>query len=119
MGVRHHWGMEDCLWNPVSCMAWHRTLELAEALQAEAIVFQTPRSFLPTSDNLCHLHRFFEAIDRQVDGWRNPDLAMHMIVGMLSRFSWVISHNSQSVRCLISAMNPAPFESDLSRHPAR
>ncbi len=51
-------------WNPVTYMAWHRTLELAEALQAEAIVFQTPRSFLPTRDNLCRLHRFFEAIDR-------------------------------------------------------
>ena len=39
-------------------------LKLAEALQAEAIVFQSPRSFLPTRENLRQIHRFFEAIDR-------------------------------------------------------
>lgn len=52
-------------WNPVTRMAWHRTLELAEALGAGAIVFQTPRSFLPTRNNLRRIHRFFETIDRQ------------------------------------------------------
>jgi uncharacterized protein YecE (DUF72 family) len=52
-------------WNPVTRMAWHRTLELAQALRAEAIVFQVPRSFLPTRDNLRRMHRFFEAIDRR------------------------------------------------------
>jgi uncharacterized protein YecE (DUF72 family) len=52
-------------WNAVTRMAWQRTVEIAHALQAEAIVFQTPRSFLPGRDNLRRLHRFFEAIDRQ------------------------------------------------------
>lgn len=52
-------------WNPVTRMAWDRTLELAEALDAEAIVLQTPRSFLPTRSNLRRIYRFFEAIERQ------------------------------------------------------
>lgn len=51
-------------WNSLTRMAWQRTLELADALRAEAIVFQTPRSFLPSRENLRRLHRFFEAIDR-------------------------------------------------------
>lgn len=52
-------------WNPVTRKAWHRTLEIAQALQAESIVFQTPRSFLPTPGNLHRMQRFFESIDRQ------------------------------------------------------
>lgn len=51
-------------WNPVTRMAWHRTQEIAAALKAEAIVFQTPRSFLPTRDNLNRLYGFFETIER-------------------------------------------------------
>jgi uncharacterized protein YecE (DUF72 family) len=45
-------------------MAWDRTQALAEALSAEAILFQTPRSFTPTPENLQRLYRFFERIDR-------------------------------------------------------
>lgn len=52
-------------WNPVTRMAWQRTLELAQALRAEAIVFQSPRSFLPTRNNLGRIYSFFKAIDRQ------------------------------------------------------
>ncbi|HHH36444.1 MAG TPA: DUF72 domain-containing protein [Gammaproteobacteria bacterium] len=52
-------------WNRVTRMAWRRTLELALALQAEAVVFQTPPSFLPTEAHLERLRRFFTAIDRQ------------------------------------------------------
>lgn len=52
-------------WNPVTRMAWCRTLEFAESLQAEAVVFQTPPSFLPTRENLRRIDRFFEVIDRQ------------------------------------------------------
>jgi uncharacterized protein YecE (DUF72 family) len=52
-------------WNPVTRMAWRHTLELAETLRAEAIVFQTPRSFLPVRDNLRRIYRFFETVDRQ------------------------------------------------------
>lgn len=51
--------------NSVTRMAWNRTLALAEVLQAEAVVFQTPRSFLPIRDNLRRIYRFFETVDRQ------------------------------------------------------
>ncbi len=51
-------------WNPVTRMAWERTLEMARALRAEAVLFQTPRSFLPTPDNLKRMRRFFTAIER-------------------------------------------------------
>lgn len=51
-------------WNDVTRMAWVRTHEMAEALQAEAIVFQMPRSFEPSRRNLRRLYRFFERIDR-------------------------------------------------------
>lgn len=52
-------------WNATTRMAWDRTLEIAEALQAAAVVFQTPRSFLPTPRNIRHLCHFFERIERQ------------------------------------------------------
>ncbi|MEJ2689702.1 MAG: DUF72 domain-containing protein [Deltaproteobacteria bacterium] len=52
-------------WNPVTRMAWQRTLELADALRTKAIVFQTPRSFLPTRGNLRRIYRFFETVDRR------------------------------------------------------
>ncbi len=51
-------------WNPVTRMAWHKTLEVARVLQAEGVVFQTPPSFLPSATNLTRLRRFFEAIER-------------------------------------------------------
>lgn len=52
-------------WNDVTRMAWARTQEIAEALAAEAVVFQTPRSFQPSPENLRRLYRFFEQIDRK------------------------------------------------------
>ena len=51
-------------WNPVTRMAWERTRAIAEALQAGAVLFQTPSSFLPTARNLERIHRFFEDLDR-------------------------------------------------------
>ncbi|NIR31785.1 MAG: DUF72 domain-containing protein [Gammaproteobacteria bacterium] len=51
-------------WNATTRMAWDRTREIAEALRAEAIVFQTPRRFVPTGQNIRRLSRFFEAIER-------------------------------------------------------
>jgi uncharacterized protein YecE (DUF72 family) len=51
-------------WNAVTRMAYERTQEIAEALKAEAILFQMPRSFTPSRENLRRAHRFFEAIDR-------------------------------------------------------
>ncbi|MEW6441014.1 MAG: DUF72 domain-containing protein [bacterium] len=52
-------------WNEVTRMAWQRTQEIAEILGAEAIVFQTPRSFTPTRESLGRMRRFFEGIDRK------------------------------------------------------
>jgi len=51
-------------WNAVTRMAWSRTLGLAEALGARAILFQTPKSFTPEAAHVERLYRFFESIDR-------------------------------------------------------
>jgi uncharacterized protein YecE (DUF72 family) len=52
-------------WNTVTRMAWDRTQEISDALDAEAIVFQTPRSFQPTTENLRRIRTFFEHINRR------------------------------------------------------
>ncbi len=44
--------------------AWERTRELAEALDAFAIVFQCPPSFGPEEANVENLRRFFRAVQR-------------------------------------------------------
>ena len=45
-------------------LAWRRTQEIADILRAEVIVFQCPRSFLPTRENIRNLTAFFQHIDR-------------------------------------------------------
>jgi uncharacterized protein YecE (DUF72 family) len=45
-------------------LAWQRTKEVAEILRAEVIVFQCPRSFLPSAENIRNLSAFFQQIDR-------------------------------------------------------
>jgi uncharacterized protein YecE (DUF72 family) len=55
-------------WNDVTRMAWDRTQEIAEALSAPVIVFQTPKSFKPLPENLERLARFFQRLER--DGRR-------------------------------------------------
>lgn len=45
-------------------MAWERTRDIARALDAGVIVFQCPKSFLPTRENIRNLSTFFKAIDR-------------------------------------------------------
>lgn len=45
-------------------LAWERTSEIAEILDAQVIVFQCPKSFLPTSENRRNLEAFFKQIDR-------------------------------------------------------
>jgi len=49
----------DLSWNAVTRMAWQRTAALADALKSQAVVFQTPGSFLPTGQNIRRLRRFF------------------------------------------------------------
>lgn len=55
-------------WNGLTRMAWERTRGVAAALEAEAVVFQTPRRFQPTRESLRRLTCFFERIER--DGRR-------------------------------------------------
>jgi uncharacterized protein YecE (DUF72 family) len=45
--------------------AWQRTLEIAQALDARVILFQCPKSFLPTSENLVNFSAFFRRAERQ------------------------------------------------------
>jgi uncharacterized protein YecE (DUF72 family) len=45
-------------------LAWQRTKEIAEILRTEVILFQCPRSFLPTGENIGNLTAFFREIDR-------------------------------------------------------
>jgi uncharacterized protein YecE (DUF72 family) len=45
-------------------LAWERTREVARTLQADVIVFQCPKSFLPTRENLSNLTAFFRRIER-------------------------------------------------------
>lgn len=52
-------------WNAVTRMAWEKTQQIADALQAKAIVVQTPQSFAPTEKNLDRLMGFFSQIDRR------------------------------------------------------
>jgi len=52
-------------------LAWERTREIARTVDARVIVFQCPKSFLPTRENVRNLSRFFHAVDRdaRILGW--------------------------------------------------
>src|SRR5581483_6821165 len=45
--------------------AWLRTLEVAQAVDASVVLFQCPKSFLPTSENLINVSAFFRRANRQ------------------------------------------------------
>ncbi len=45
--------------------AWLRTLEIAQAVESRVILFQCPKSFLPSSENLSNFSAFFRRIDRE------------------------------------------------------
>ncbi|MBC8166462.1 MAG: DUF72 domain-containing protein, partial [Bryobacteraceae bacterium] len=45
-------------------LAWERTREIASLLDAKVIVFQCPKSFLPTRESIRDVSRFFQEIDR-------------------------------------------------------
>lgn len=45
-------------------LAWERTREIANIVDAQVIVFQCPKSFLPTRENTRNLTAFFREIDR-------------------------------------------------------
>jgi len=44
--------------------AWKETLEVAKALEAEIVVFQTPSTFGPGPKNISNMRAFFESVDR-------------------------------------------------------
>ena len=52
-------------WNATTAMAWERTQAVADALDAEAVVIQTPASFRPTEANLANLRTFLGEADRR------------------------------------------------------
>ena len=45
-------------------LAWERTRQIAAMLDAQVIVFQCPKSFLPTPENIRNLTNFFREADR-------------------------------------------------------
>jgi uncharacterized protein YecE (DUF72 family) len=55
----------DFRWNEVTYAAWEQTLAIAQSLWAEAVLFQTPKSFSPTKENLRQLTQFFDHIRRK------------------------------------------------------
>ena len=67
-------------------LAWERTLEIADIIDARVIVFQCPKSFLPTAENIRNFNEFFHNIDRgrrllawepRGDDWR-PELVREL-----------------------------------------
>ena len=44
--------------------AWEVTRECARALKARAVLFQCPASFKPTGENVEHMRRFFQGVER-------------------------------------------------------
>ncbi len=71
-------------WNELTRRAWQRTAAIADALRAEAIVFQTPPSFTPSPAHIARLRHFFRALPRgpwrlvfepRGDGWHDALLA--------------------------------------------
>jgi uncharacterized protein YecE (DUF72 family) len=61
-GERHLYGSfrpTEQVW-----LAWERTREIAAVVDAQVIVFQCPKSFVPTRENTRNLTKFFQAIDR-------------------------------------------------------
>lgn len=45
-------------------LGWETTLRCAKILRATSVLFQCPRSFKPTEENVGNLRRFFETTDR-------------------------------------------------------
>jgi uncharacterized protein YecE (DUF72 family) len=52
-------------WTEEVQMAWEKTKEIADALDARIIVFQCPASFEPTDENKKNIKRFFSNIKRE------------------------------------------------------
>ncbi|HYP13655.1 MAG TPA: DUF72 domain-containing protein [Bryobacteraceae bacterium] len=69
-------------------LAWERTRDIASILDARVVVFQCPKSFLPTPESMRNLSRFFNEVDRdgRTFGWEprgddwNPGLIRDLCV---------------------------------------
>jgi len=46
-------------------LAWERTREIADILDAQVIVFQCPKSFLPSRENVRNFSTFFHELERR------------------------------------------------------
>lgn len=44
--------------------AWHKTKEIAQAVNAKIIVFQCPASFVASSENIDNMRKFFQSLAR-------------------------------------------------------
>lgn len=51
-------------WNDTTRAAWERVQAIADALDAPAILLQTPKSFAPSPENLSNLRTFLSNADR-------------------------------------------------------
>lgn len=56
---------QDKFSSKTSIWAFNRMKEIAKALRAKILLFQTPASFKPTEENLKNVKRFFNNIDRE------------------------------------------------------
>src|SRR4051794_6568744 len=74
-------------------LAWERTREIAEILHADVIVFQCPKSFLPTRRNTANLTRFFHQVarDNRIFAWepRGDDWPPDLIQGLCAENSLI------------------------------
>ncbi len=49
---------------------WEQFVTVAKILRAKVIVFQSPRSFKPTDENIRNIHEFFSTVERDfIYGW--------------------------------------------------
>jgi uncharacterized protein YecE (DUF72 family) len=46
-------------------LAWERTREIADILDAEVVIFQCPKSFLPSRENIRNFRAFFHELERR------------------------------------------------------
>jgi len=70
--------------------AYARTVEIADALGARIILFQTPASFRPTRENIDRLREFFSTVDRhgrrfafEPRGWDNGSVRAVLDLGLI------------------------------------
>ncbi len=74
-------------------LAWERTRDIARTLDAHVIVFQCPKSFLPTRENIRNVSTFFQTIDRddRIFGWepRGDDWTPELIADLCTEYNLV------------------------------